>query len=76
MVKLLMNKPVDFSKVDLKKVGAICSDCAQALGATWPQGHCATWWEGTCDVCQTEKPCSARTDWDWKNKQLSRNREF
>lgn len=43
----------------------ICSECAQAKGGKWPEGHCATAHEGQCDICDNIKVLTARNDWHW-----------
>jgi hypothetical protein len=42
---------------------AICSECAQALGKTWPEGHIATFYTVTCDVCGETVTCTEPRDW-------------
>lgn len=71
-----MGDKKDKQVLDLKKVRAICSDCAEANGATWPEGHAATCSQMPCDVCGEDKFCAARNDWDWPDKRLSSNREI
>jgi hypothetical protein len=29
----------------------LCEDCAEKAGMRLPEGHCASFWEDTCDVC-------------------------
>jgi hypothetical protein len=72
-------KPVYIEKDELKKIvrtdGSICGDCAKANGAVWPDGHVATWSEGTCSVCKQTVATCAVSDWDWpdvKGKKASR----
>lgn len=43
----------------------LCSDCAEDLGGTWPDGHLATMHEGYCDVCGEKSALSHMTDWEW-----------
>jgi len=44
---------------------SICTDCALRAGARWPEGHCATQWEGECSVCGKTKGVCAVSDWLW-----------
>lgn len=46
-------------------VGTICSDCAKANGAAWPEGHLATWWNGLCDACGGIVGVCDVSDWNW-----------
>jgi len=49
----------------LDAVRIICSDCAGANGATWPDGHCATIWNGTCEACNKATAVCDVSDWNW-----------
>lgn len=49
----------------LDDVYSICSECAKANGATWPDGHVATFWTQNCDVCHEEKGICDVSDWNW-----------
>jgi len=44
---------------------SICAECATRAGGRWPEGHCATQWEGKCSVCGETKAVVARRDWLW-----------
>ena len=48
-----------------KELGYICSECAEAKGATWPKGHMATWHTGECSQCGKTKSLCCWTDWAW-----------
>ena len=48
-----------------KDVYTICSECAKANGAMWPEGHCATFWSGKCQVCGQETSLCDVSDWNW-----------
>lgn len=45
--------------------GSICGLCARRAGATWPEGHQATFWKGCCDVCFKETVVCGVSDRDW-----------
>ncbi len=49
----------------LDDVYSICPDCAKINGATWPRGHCATFWTGKCEVCGEETSLCDVSDWNW-----------
>jgi hypothetical protein len=53
------------SKTKKLDVYSICADCAKANGATWPQGHIATFWPGQCQVCKDVKGLCDVSDYDW-----------
>ena len=59
----MLRKEVNLSNLD--KVYSLCSECAKDNGATWPIGHCATFWNGTCQVCGKETGLCDVSDWDW-----------
>ncbi len=46
-------------------IGYICFDCAQAMGAKWPEHHCATCHQGVCPECMLKKSLASVDDWDW-----------
>jgi hypothetical protein len=46
-------------------VYSICRDCAKENGATWPQGHCATFWMDKCQVCGRVLSLCDVSDWNW-----------
>ena len=52
--------------------GFICSDCARALGGTWPDGHLATMHVGVCQCCVAWcgawKAMANVGDWDWPDR--------
>jgi len=43
----------------------ICSECAKANHATWPEGHLATFWNGTCQICNKSRAVCEVSDWNW-----------
>ena len=43
----------------------ICADCATARGATWPEGHCATFHPATCEYCGKEAGLCNIGDYNW-----------
>lgn len=45
--------------------GSICTDCARLQGASWPEGHQATWSVSKCSECNVSKPCADASDWNW-----------
>lgn len=51
---------------------SVCRDCAIAAGATWPDGHLATHFIGTCRGCGLETETCSTTDWDWPNNRGGR----
>lgn len=56
---------------------SICSPCALARGAEWPQGHLATFWNGECQFCFQQAACCCTTDWNWPGlDRLRSRREF
>lgn len=60
---------------DTRNAGSICAECARAAGGRWMEGHAATQWVGTCEVCDKEKPCCAGRDWLWgKETEISLER--
>jgi len=61
-----MTEEVDPSRI----VDYLCSECAEGLGGTWPEGHCATWHDGRCDVCGERKGLANVGDWDWPDNVL------
>lgn len=46
----------------------ICHDCATELGGIWPEGHCATISQGTCDYCKKTKATASIGDYNWKSQ--------
>ena len=48
-----------------ENVYSICRDCALANGAIPVEGHCATWWEGECQVCHETRGLCDVSDWNW-----------
>lgn len=49
----------------IRELGSICSDCAQKHGGAWPEGHVATFSVSKCGVCEEEKACADRSDWNF-----------
>lgn len=43
----------------------ICTDCAKENGATWPEGHVATFHEATCQYCNQWCSICHLSDWNW-----------
>ena len=62
--------------LDLSKIGSVCSECAKAHGAVWPEGHVCGWWYLACDVCGETKHCTAPRDWKWPGERLSARDRF
>ncbi len=60
----------------LSSDGSICRSCAEGNGATWPKGHCATFWGGPCCICLKKASCCAVSDYDWPNKNIKLDREL
>ena len=48
-----------------KDVYTICAKCAEANGATWPDGHLATFSVTKCQVCAKERSTCDVSDWNW-----------
>ena len=46
-------------------VCSICPDCAKENGATWPVGHCATFWPAPCGVCGKDEVVCDVSDYNW-----------
>ena len=38
-----------------EEINQLCEKCAKKQGKKLPIGHCATFWEDTCDVCKKHK---------------------
>lgn len=60
--------------LDLNSPSSICVPCAKEMGGKWPDGHCATFWAGTCGYCKEETSCCDVTDWKWDKKDSSKER--
>lgn len=60
----------------LNEGAAICHDCALSNKATWPKGHCATFWSGVCSFCEDEVSVCDMYDWDWAERDVSHLREL
>jgi hypothetical protein len=43
----------------------ICHECAERLGATWPEHNCATQHTGLCGQCGQVKGLCSIDDWNW-----------
>lgn len=43
----------------------ICRECAIGTGATWPDGHLATFHNSICDICLKEKSVCHKRNWNW-----------
>ncbi len=43
----------------------ICCDCAEARGATWPEGHYATSHTARCEYCGKMAGLCNIGDYDW-----------
>lgn len=54
----------------------ICHECAMKQGATWPEGHCATFHEGKCCVCKEKKALCCVSDYDWPDGRYVDEREI
>jgi len=61
---------------DAKDACYICGDCAEAAGGAWPEGHVATWHEGTCGMCHQPKMLTAFDDWTWPGTELDEEASF
>ena len=48
----------------------LCSECAESLGGTWPEGHRATFHYNVCPVCNVNKALACWNDWDWSDVAL------
>ena len=48
-------------------VGYLCSECAEEHGGKWPEGHCATFHESTCELCGEQKYLCCVSDWNWSD---------
>lgn len=46
-------------------VHEICAQCAKKHGGRWPEGHVATMWYGSCDVCGEENSLCSPSDYLW-----------
>lgn len=46
----------------------ICEECAIKRGATWPEGHIATFHNGKCDLCEREMAVTTPSDFKWGRK--------
>jgi len=49
----------------LDDIEYLCSECAEKLGGTWPDVHCATFHCAVCDVCKEQKSLANVGDWNW-----------
>ena len=55
-------------KAEGKRVTWICTKCAYENGATWEDGHLATFHDDTCDVCRKVKAVTEPRDFLWPKK--------
>jgi len=55
---------------------AICHDCADSHGATWPKGHCATFWSGVCSFCEKDISVCDIYDYNWAENDITHLREL
>jgi len=62
---LQLNQPAEPGEDTSPHIGYICFDCANAMGAQWPEGHCATCHSGVCPECKLKKSLASVDDWDW-----------
>ena len=37
-----------------KEIHNVCEKCAAKIKKHLPDGHCASFWQDTCDVCEKE----------------------
>ena len=54
----------------LDGVEYLCAKCAESLGGTWPDCHCATFHTGQCDVCNERKSLANVGDWNWPDRKF------
>lgn len=47
---------------------SVCSECAMEAGGEWPEGHCATFWQGECRACGKVAAVCCTSDWNWPGK--------
>jgi|GEM_PF-2835807 len=45
----------------------VCTPCAKAAGGRMPDGHVATFHEGTCCVCKKQAVVTEPRDYRWVN---------
>lgn len=45
----------------------VCTPCAKAAGGSMPDGHMATFHEGTCCVCKKQAVVTEPRDYRWVN---------
>jgi len=50
-----------------EEAGYICNDCADKRGGKWPEGHVATFHDGTCGFCGQRAGLCAVDDYDWSS---------
>lgn len=50
----------------------ICDTCAKMMGATWPEGHCATCIEHICPYCMQGALLCPLTDWIWPDDEIKK----
>jgi hypothetical protein len=49
----------------ISNVTSLCTACAKEHGATWPDGHMATFWMDECQVCHSQTSVCDVSDWNW-----------
>jgi hypothetical protein len=54
----------------------LCSECALAHYAEWPEGHQATCHEGDCEFCGKFTGVCHVTDWHWRGSKQPGRREL
>ena len=52
--------------------GGVCKKCAEKMGWTWPEGHVATCWTGTCDYCHERTGVCDESDWNHSGHEKER----
>lgn len=54
--------------INNRKYDYICRECAKKCGGKWPKGHCATFHDGICGMCEKHKSLANVGDWNWPDK--------
>lgn len=72
-----MSDPPTTHAPNLRTPASICAACAEKHKGSWPKGHMATWWLGSCDFCCEPGMLACTTDWNFPGIKLgSEAREF